>query len=204
MGLGLFGVLALTAAALRLTTPLKDDTAYDLVFTEKDKYVMSSDRNLIIFSMDAVSADAFERVLDKYPEYREAFTDFRYFDDTLCAYPFTSRSLPFTLTGEWFENREPFQEYQNRSYGTSRLLNRLWDEDYDVGIYLPDYQLSAEEEAWGNIPGNYISYGADQVERNTVTFLRWNQNGITYIIMDPSGAEDTNVLFAIAEELLNR
>lgn len=67
-----------------------------------------------------------------------------------------------------------------------------------------DYQLSAEEEAWGNIPGNYISYGADQVERNTVTFLRWNQNGITYIIMDPSGAEDTNVLFAIAEELLNR
>lgn len=144
VGLGLFGVLALTAAALRLTTPLKDDTAYDLVFTEKDKYVMSSDRNLIIFSMDAVSADAFERVLDKYPEYREAFTDFRYFDDTLCAYPFTSRSLPFTLTGEWFENREPFQEYQNRSYGTSRLLNRLWDEDYDVGIYLPDYQLSAD------------------------------------------------------------
>lgn len=67
-----------------------------------------------------------------------------------------------------------------------------------------DYQLSAEEEAWGNIPGNYISYGSNQVEHNTVTFLRWNQNGIIYIIMDLSGAEDTNALFAIAEELINR
>ena len=67
-----------------------------------------------------------------------------------------------------------------------------------------DYRLSAEEEAWGDIPGNYISYGSDQVERNTVTFLRWTKDGILYIIMDASGAEDTDVLFAIAEELLNR
>lgn len=67
-----------------------------------------------------------------------------------------------------------------------------------------DYQLSAEEEAWGNVPGNYISYGSDQVERSTVTFLRWSRNGIVYIMMDPSGAEDLDVLFAIAEEMLNR
>lgn len=66
-----------------------------------------------------------------------------------------------------------------------------------------DYQLSAEEEAWGNIPGNYISYGSDQVERSTVTFLRWTKDGILYIIMDTSGAEELDTLFAIAEELLN-
>ena len=67
-----------------------------------------------------------------------------------------------------------------------------------------DYQLSTEEEAWGNIPGNYISYGSDRVEHSTVTFLRWTKDGILYIIMDPSGAEDAGTLFAIAEEMLNR
>lgn len=143
VALGLFGMLALTSLTLRLTTPLKDSTSYDLAFTEKDKYTMSMDQNLIIFSLDATSEDAFERVLEKYPEYLEDFSDFTSFDNTLCAYPFTSRALPFTLTGEWFENEEPFQEYQNRSFGESKLLNRLWDEDYSVGIYLPDYQLSA-------------------------------------------------------------
>ena len=67
-----------------------------------------------------------------------------------------------------------------------------------------DYQLSAEEESWGNIPGNYISYGSDQAEHSTVTFLRWSRDGIVYTIMDPSGAEDLNTLFAIAEEMLIR
>lgn len=67
-----------------------------------------------------------------------------------------------------------------------------------------DYQLSAEEETWGEIPGNYISYGSDTVERESIAFVTWSKDGIFYDLMDAPATEDADALFAMAEELLNR
>lgn len=143
VSLGVFGMLLITLSTLLLTLNLHEKN--DLVFTEKDKYVMSSEKNFIIFSLDATSSEIFRRVLEDYPEYKEDFKDFTFYDNTLSAYPFTSRSIPFMLTGVWYENKEPFNEYQNRSFGESPLLNRLWDEDYSVGVYAPEYMVSYEQ-----------------------------------------------------------
>ena len=35
-----------------------------------------------------------------------------------------------------------------------------------------------EEEAWQKQPGNYISYGSDQVEQTNVAFLCWEKEGV--------------------------
>lgn len=139
----IFGMIAITAVTLRLTTPLLDREKTDMIFTERAEFEFSDNENVIVLVLDTTSQEYFEKVLQDYPQYNEVFKDFTSFDNTLAAYPYTSRSVPYILGGEWYDNSVPFQDYQNSTFGKSPLLNRLWDENYSVGIYATDMQLSA-------------------------------------------------------------
>lgn len=65
-----------------------------------------------------------------------------------------------------------------------------------------DYKLSEEEQAWREIPGNYISFGSDQVEETNVAFLGWTKDGIRYTIMDSHARVSEESLFSMAQELI--
>ena len=64
-----------------------------------------------------------------------------------------------------------------------------------------DYKLSEAEEAWAQQPGNYVSYGSDEVEEQEVAFLTWTENGMYYFFMDTNPG-DPEILFAMAEEII--
>ena len=64
-----------------------------------------------------------------------------------------------------------------------------------------DYKLSEAEEAWAQQPGNYVSYGSDEVEEQEVAFLTWTENGMYYFFMDTNPG-DPEILFAMAEEVI--
>lgn len=64
-----------------------------------------------------------------------------------------------------------------------------------------DYQPSQEEQEWASQPGHYITYGADEVREQTVSFLLWTEGDIRYSLMDWNVMEP-DVLFAMAEEML--
>lgn len=66
-----------------------------------------------------------------------------------------------------------------------------------------DYTPTEEDKVWLELPGNYMSYGAEKVEETDVSFLKWSKNGIAYTIMDLKAAEKPESLFAMAEELIN-
>lgn len=65
-----------------------------------------------------------------------------------------------------------------------------------------DYKLSEEEQAWQEIPGNYISYGSDQVEEKDVVFLNWTKDGIRYMIMDSGAQVSAESLYSMAQEII--
>lgn len=65
-----------------------------------------------------------------------------------------------------------------------------------------DYELTEADKLWMEQPGNFISYGSDEVEETAVGFLCWEKDGVHYILMDPRGAEQPGILFAMAEELI--
>lgn len=65
-----------------------------------------------------------------------------------------------------------------------------------------DYKLSEEEKAWQEIPGNYISYGSDQVEEKDVAFLGWTKDGIRYMIMDSGARVPAESLYSMAQEII--
>ena len=72
----------------------------------------------------------------------------------------------------------------------------------DAYKFVPEnYQPSEEEKEWANQPGHYISYGADEVQEQIVSFLVWTENDIRYSLLDWNVLEP-DVLFAMAEEMI--
>lgn len=81
--------------------------------------------------------------------------------------------------------------------------------DVQVSYYVdhyktvPDnYELTEEEKIWEQQPGNYFTYGSDEVEESAVAFLSWVKDGIYYSIMDPDAEESKDTLFSMAAELI--
>lgn len=66
-----------------------------------------------------------------------------------------------------------------------------------------DYQLTEAEELWRQQPGNFISFGSEEVKESAVSFLCWTKDGICYSMMDPDATESADTLFTMAEELMN-
>ena len=98
----------------------------------------------------------------------------------------------------------PEIDAEDRPAAQSRKIGKV-TVNYFVDHYkfVPeDYEPTEEEKAWAQEPGNYISYGSDEVEEQTFSFLVWSRDGIHYSIMDPRGAEQSEVMFAMAEELI--
>lgn len=114
-------------------------TTYDGI-TELSK----DNNNLVVLVLDAVDADKYEELKKTHSEYSELFEDFTYYSDTMGAYPYTSRSIPFIITGKWYENRESYYSYCNGAYSGFPLLSVLKSGGYKVNIYEPELQLSEE------------------------------------------------------------
>lgn len=91
-------------------------------FTKVDQFEMSTDTNFIIFLLDAVDEECFWQVWQEHPEYEDAMTDFTFYNNAMSGYAYTEHSLPLILSGEWFENKEPFIDYRNRIFKSSPFL----------------------------------------------------------------------------------
>lgn len=66
----------------------------------------------------------------------------------------------------------------------------------------PDYELTEADKAMMEEPGNFISYGADEVQEKDMSFVRWEKDGISYLLMDMDASETAESLFSMAKELI--
>ncbi len=95
---------------------------------------LSTNNNFLILLVDMEDSKIFDKVL-KDSNKEEIFKDFTYFPDTLSAYPFTRESIPYILSGIWFEEETTFSEYFNNALSNSKFIQNLKDNNYDVNIY---------------------------------------------------------------------
>ena len=98
----------------------------------------SRDENFIIFMLDAFDSSTFTKLLNINPTYNDILEDFTYYPDTMAGYPFTEFSIPFILSGKWYENERPFSEYQNDVFSNSYLFENLDALGYEISLYDKD------------------------------------------------------------------
>lgn len=136
--------------------------------TDRAMFDMSPDSNFVILLLDAVDADTMNSMIETDAEYRDIFTDFTSYSNVMGAYPYTKHSIPFILSGEWFENETAYREYAKEAYGNSPFLKTLEERDYQMGGYeislpLDDAGIGRFENVLPNVRG--VS--------DKLTFARW-------------------------------
>lgn len=111
----------------------------EAILTKDHEFEMSTDQNFIIFIVDAVDSATFHQLLQSDdPQFGDILEDFTYYPNTVGAYPFTQESIPFILTGAWYENQEDFPSFVTRAMDESPLLTALKAQNYRMGMYEED------------------------------------------------------------------
>lgn len=136
--------------------------------TTKNLFTMSSNQNFIILVLDAVDARAFSEIVKSDSKYSEIFEDFTAYDNTVGAYPFTKSSIPYILTGVWYENEEAFEDYERRAFAQSSLFKSLETEGYQLGLYETELLL---DEIGGHRFDNIVT--CKRGVNSYITFARW-------------------------------
>lgn len=107
----------------------------EAIMSRQEMFTMSEDENLVIFVVDALDSATFSEMIKENGEFADTLTDFTYYPNTVGAYAFTRHSIPYILTGQWYENQEDFFTFTTRAMDTSPLLTTLEQENYRMGIY---------------------------------------------------------------------
>lgn len=136
----LFLILVSTITVLGINGNIFKQKEY-AKFTKTDQFEMSTDTNFIILLLDAVDEECFWQVWQQHPEYEEAMSDFTFYNNAMSGYAYTDHSLPLIISGEWFENKEPYLDYRNRIFRSSPFFNYLKEKEYTLSYYDDEYKF---------------------------------------------------------------
>lgn len=123
----------------------------DFVVSKNNQYDYSSDKNFIVFVVDAFDSQTFNNIVSTSDEYKATFDGFTYYPDTVCAYPFTSRSIPFILSGKWYENEGEYKDFEAEAISDSPLLNSLEQQGYRLDAYEDEFLFDTNMSRYSNV-----------------------------------------------------
>ncbi len=155
-------MLLVTAGSTMLTSGVLTPKVH-LHISVENEFEMSEDENFVIFVLDTADSREFTSLLEEHPEYREIFSDFTYFENMLGNYSCTMNAVAYILSGEWFENQEPLEEYLNDVYLNSPLWEELRDRGYRIDLYEDDIRALDER----------VADNFENVYRTTVSPSSW-------------------------------
>ena len=138
--LGIFAMLLVSLISVLLTS--KDlFKSKGVLFSMNDNINnVSKGENFFVLLIDCVDSAEFNKVL-KENNKENIFDDFTYYPDTLSTYGFTRDSIPFILSGIWYEAETSYQDYYNYAFDNSKLFNLLKENNYDINVYDEELQI---------------------------------------------------------------
>lgn len=103
-------------------------------YLDTSKEFEYSTQNVIIIILDTFKSGVFEEVLEKYSGYDETFKDFTFFEDAIGGYTTTMPSIPLILTGEYYLNGMPYNDYLSLVEETT-ISSQLKQNGYSIESY---------------------------------------------------------------------
>jgi hypothetical protein len=106
----------------------------DFQIEESNKFVYSSEKNVILIVLDAFQSDVFAQVV-KDKEYSQVFDGFTYFPDAVGASYYTQLAIPALLTGEIYDNSLPRSDFLRGSFLKFGITTLLLRASFAVDLY---------------------------------------------------------------------
>ncbi|MBI1803908.1 MAG: sulfatase-like hydrolase/transferase [Ignavibacteriae bacterium] len=144
LGIQLFSLLL----AIWQAPPTQHFKLYDSDAT--NKYTFSSHKNVIILVLDTFESEMFQKIISEDPSYKDAFDGFTYFRNALGGYPSTYLAVPFILTGQYYYNDKPIEDFLKSAYNSETSILKVLKQNnfnseyyfYGTTAYLDDQIMS--------------------------------------------------------------
>lgn len=172
-----FAMLAISLTVVYFVKGANKKKENNLFVNEEQMLNMSEDKNFVILVLDCVDARVMSKMMNDRPDYIELFDDFTYYTNTMSTYPYTSQSIPYIMTGQWYENGEPYEEYYVNALNNSPLFHELEARDYSIGIYETEIPRAENTERFENI----FYTGDSSVEEVQFAKLLLRTTGFKYL-----------------------
>ncbi len=139
--------------------------------SRKNEFEFSKSTNVILLILDTFRSEAFEQILNRYPDYRYAFRDFVFYSDAVGGYPTTRPSIPLALTGQYYDNSISVDGYLNTT--TKATISAVLKENgFSIENYgIVPYYASLYENYSSDIPLS---------ERTSLSLQQYSITGIRY------------------------
>jgi hypothetical protein len=97
-------------------------------------YSFSSSQNVVLILLDEFQSPAFHSLIDTYPEYREQFRGFTYYQDALASFPTTYPSIPAILSGAEYQNDRKITDFLRESLPSRSIPSVLKGQGWQVDL----------------------------------------------------------------------
>lgn len=95
----------------------------------------SKEKNVIILVLDTYQADVFQEIINEDSSYRKSFDGFTFYRNALGGYPSSYPSIPLLLTGQYYDNSVPIQQYIREAFLSSSIPLSLKQNGFVVHLY---------------------------------------------------------------------
>jgi len=116
--------------------------------------------NVIVILLDTFQSDYFELISKEHPDEVNFLEGFTFYRNTISQYPTTCPSIPAIMTGQIYENLEPFVDYERKAYANFSLVKAFGDKGYASSYFGPqNFQSVLEKYSFSTEP--FWSYFTD-------------------------------------------
>lgn len=145
----LCGALMLMQSTALVGSFIKDakEDRRSFVFSETDSSRISSNKNTVVFLLDAFSNYSMQGMLEAYPNALDSFHDFTYYTNCVSDYYSTFPSMIHILTGAQYDPEGTWQDFVDNAWKSPRandFFGTLKAQGYSVDIYAPYSNYYAE------------------------------------------------------------
>lgn len=127
------------------------------------QFEFSKNENVLLIVLDSFQSDVFREIIDEDPDYRALFKDFTYYPDTTSGYAFTEPNVSLILTGQFYDNQRPFEDFKREAFSRDSLPANLKKRNWEVLLFpLNGKSVYLDAAFVDNIFGGYSPVGAAQ------------------------------------------
>ena|GEM_PF-464408 len=119
----------------------KEPSYKKYTFDYSTEFTFSKDKNVIFLMLDSYRTDIFWEIINENNYYKDIFKGFTYFRNSLGGFPTTYPSVPLIMTGKYYDNSIPIQDFLEREYSSNSLPLILKNAGFEVEVFplVPSY-----------------------------------------------------------------
>jgi len=101
----------------------------------RNQFLFSKRQNVVIIVLDTFQTDFFDEIIRESPELAGGFEGFTRFRNTLGGYPFTELSVVLMLTGRYYDNSLPYEQWLREAYEGNSIPRVLKANGWRVDLF---------------------------------------------------------------------